>query len=137
MWLVLAVGLVIIVVMALDGSNGARSVLKVGCGIVVLAAAVIALLIFMGINRGNEQRRRQDEVRKAAPSKSSQQTPTRGAKRGGQLSEDDDPCAVGIATDERLRRLRRHGPVRQTGDETYEAGNHRIVLVGGKMVYCQ
>jgi len=140
MWGVLAVGavgFVIVIIMALDGSSGARSVLKVGCGITVLAVAVIALLIYLGISRNGEQNRIREEVRNAAPSKSAQPTPTRSAKRGGPLSEDSDPCAVGIATDERLRRLRRYGPVRQTGDETYEAGEHRIMLVGGKMMYCQ
>ena len=83
-----------------------------------IAAVVIALFIFMGINREKEQRRTQEDIHDAAPPKPAQQPRTRGAKRGGQLSEDNEPCAVGIATDERLRRLRRYGPVRQTGDDS-------------------
>jgi hypothetical protein len=63
--------------------------------------------------------------------------PTVTNHRRGTLSETDDPCAVGISKDERLRRLRKHGPVRQTGNEDYSAGGHTVTLFRGELIYCK
>ncbi len=48
-----------------------------------------------------------------------------------------DPCAAGLSRDERLRRLRLSGKVRQTAENTFVAGRHRIVFVGGSLYSCR
>jgi hypothetical protein len=63
---------------------------------------------------------------------------SRRVQASSQLSDDDDPCAVGISARERLTRLRKYGPVRQTGARSYSAAGHSLAITydGTSIVYC-
>jgi hypothetical protein len=41
---------------------------------------------------------------------------------------ENDPCAPGLSREERLKRLRTYGQVRETSTDTYEAGTHQITF---------
>lgn len=47
-----------------------------------------------------------------------------------------DHCAPGLTRQERLRRLARHGGLRETGYNTYSAGSHTVTLSGAEVIYC-
>ena len=72
-----------------------------------------------------------------APAELSDKKAPRPDAEPASLSEGDDPCAVGIDAAERLRRLRKYGPVRETGSRSYRAGGHTVVLGhDNKLIYC-
>jgi hypothetical protein len=45
-------------------------------------------------------------------------------------------CAPNLSKEERLGRLAAFGTVRQSGEETYDAGSHRVQFVLGGLVDC-
>lgn len=47
-----------------------------------------------------------------------------------------DHCAPGLSKAERLRRLAKHGTVRQVGDEDYKAGGHRVLYSLAHLIDC-
>lgn len=49
----------------------------------------------------------------------------------------DDHCAPKLTRQERLRRLARHGTVRETGYNTFSAGSRTVTLSGSEVIYCQ
>lgn len=55
------------------------------------------------------------------------------------LPELSDPCAPGISSKERLKRLGMFGKVRQTGPGDYEAGGRRVSIFqyDNSLIYCQ
>lgn len=48
-----------------------------------------------------------------------------------------DPCAPGLANEERLRRLARFGEVRQTSSNTYTAGARSLSFIGTQLGHCR
>lgn len=47
-----------------------------------------------------------------------------------------DHCAPGLSRQERMRRLAQHGTLRETGYNTFSAGEHTLTLSGAEVVYC-
>ena len=50
-----------------------------------------------------------------------------------------DPCAPGISSKERLKRLSKFGEVRQVGPGDYEAGGRRVSIfeLDNSLIYCR
>ncbi len=47
-----------------------------------------------------------------------------------------DPCAPGISKEERLRRLEKFGVLKQTGPDSYAAGNRAVVFYANSLMSC-
>jgi hypothetical protein len=69
-----------------------------------------------------EQRRREDERLRLERLQSS----TINNNQSKNMTASDDPCAIGLGMNERLSRLSKFGTVRQTSQNVYTAGEHRI-----------
>lgn len=69
------------------------------------------------------------------------ETPRPAVPRAPQTPQDevasDDHCAPKLTRQERLRRLARHGNVRETGYNTFSAGLRTVTLSGSEVIYCQ
>ena len=53
--------------------------------------------------------------------------------------KDSDPCATNLSKAERLKRLANLGALRETGNGSYQAGNHEAMFstYDGSLIYCR
>jgi hypothetical protein len=150
-WIV--VGLIVVTAMALGGSPGARAFLSglgtiakvfLGCaGVILLAVLVMVLLFYRG--ETTKEAKPNPKPAATAPARKSPPPPQKAPATASAPEQpkarpsDGDPCAVGISGEERLRRMEKLGTVRQTGQHTYEVGDHLLMLdsTGTGLILCR
>lgn len=55
----------------------------------------------------------------------------------GKDTSDSDHCAPGLTRQERMRRLAKHGQVRETGMGEFTVGSKRLFYIGGELYSCR